>query len=429
MPTTYGTLARDGGPKAITHPAPTSYLHGPQEIGAEEIAAVTATLENKNLFRFDKPRKVSPTAQLEDYFSELSGAKHVLAVNSGTSALICAMVGLGLEPGDEVLVPAYTYIATAAAALAVGAFPVVVDIDESLTMDPTDIERKITPRTRLIVPVHMRGTPCRMDAIMKVANCHGIRVLEDTAQANGGFYRGKALGTWGHAGIFSLQHFKIVTAGEGGLVVTSDREVYERAACWHDSAYTFWMERNGIGIAPFLGENYRMSEINGALGLAQMRKRDGILSRLRAIKSRLLEQLADLPGIRFQDVPDPAGDCAISLVILLDDATKTAAYAAALRSEGMYAGSIFDKGLPDRHIYYHWDYIMAQRTPFASGYPWRNGPQPCHVCYSRDACPQALAILQCCVVLSLTQTMTDAYVDDCVIALRKVHMAMCDGML
>jgi len=422
-------LARDGGPKAVQAPAPTSYQHGPQEIGEEEIAAVTAALRSRNLFRFFKSADQSPTAQLEARFAELTGVPYALAVNSGTSALICGMVGLGVAPGDEVLVPAYTYIATAAAALAIGAFPVVVEVDASLTMDPADLERKITPRSRLVVPVHMRGTPCRMDAIMDVAKRHGLVVLEDCAQANGGSYKGRPLGAWGDAGAFSLQQFKIITAGEGGIVTTASREVFERAACWHDSAYAFWKEKEGLSILPFLGENYRMSELNGALGLAQLGKRDRIVARLRAIKRRLLAQLADEPGLPVQEVPDPAGDCAVSLVLLLPNSERVAAFAAALRAEGAQAGSVFDKALPDRHIYYHWDYVMEQRTPFANGYPWRNGPQPCEVRYTRDSCPRTIAILQRCVVLPLTQVMTDAHVDDCAVAIRKVHAALLAGRL
>ncbi len=243
-------------------------------------------MRGKNLFRFFKERKDSPVAQFEDLFAEKTRAKYVLAVNSGTSALISGMIGIGVSQGDEVLVPAYTYVATAAATLALGAIPVVVEIDGALTMDPDDIEKKITKKTKAIAPVHMRGVPCNMEKIMAIARKHNLVVIEDCAQANGGTYKGRSVGTWGHVGAFSLQHFKLITAGEGGAVITNDESVFNRAAIYHDSAYTFWMEGNakGIGGSPekaeqwkrlgFLGENYRQSELHGAVAYEQLKKLD-----------------------------------------------------------------------------------------------------------------------------------------------------------
>ncbi len=262
-------LAIDGGTPCVVE-KPASYLHGPQEIGKEEEQAVLAALRSKNLFRFFKDQNDSPTAKFEAQFAEMTRVKYALAVNGGTSALISAMVGLGLSSGDEVIVPAYTFIATASAALAVRAIPVVAEIDQSLTLDPADVERKITPRTKLIVPVHMRGVPCRMDEIMAVGRKHNIPVLEDCAQANGGAYKGKPLGSIGDAGAFSMQHFKIITAGEGGVFTTNDRRTFERGACYHDCAYTFWKSQEWM-IEPFLGENYRLSDLNGALALRSFR--------------------------------------------------------------------------------------------------------------------------------------------------------------
>lgn len=413
------SLAIRGGPPAVQAPKPSSYAHGPQEIGVEEIEAVTAVLKTKNLFRFHKNEADSPTAQFERLVSQLTGSRHVLAVNSGTSALIAGLVGLGVSSGDEVLVPSYTYIATAAAVLAVRAFPVIVEIDSSLTMDPQDAARKITPRTRAIIPVHMRGVPCRMDEIMNLARERKLKVLEDCAQANGGAYRGRPLGSIGDAGEFSLQQFKIITSGEGGVLVTDNRVIYERAGCYHDSAYTFWKERDW-SIQPFLGENYRMSELNGALALAQLRKRDRILARLRAIKRRLIKAISTAPGITLQDVPDPEGDCATSLVFFTETPDRTRRFAEALRAEGMAAGSMFDKEFPDRHIFYHWDYILEKRTPDAYGHPWQDPVRPCQVAYSREMCPQSLSWLNRAVAVPLTQAMSDAHVDGCAEAIKKV---------
>lgn len=425
-------LAIDGGAPCVPD-RPASYHQGPQAIGEEEIEAVTAALRSKDLFRFAKPEEKSPTAQLEKRLAELTGVKHCLAVNSGTSALICGLVGLGVSSGDEVIVPAYTYIATAAAVLAVRAIPVLAEVDASLTLDPADVRKKISPRTVAIIPVHMRGTPCRMDEIMAIAGEHKLAVLEDVAQANGGSYRGRMLGSIGDMGAFSLQQFKIITAGEGGAVTTNQRRLIERAGIHHDAAYRFWMKEHWTSDESFLGENYRMSELNGALGLAQLNKREGILRRLREIKQRMVEAVGSrpgaagvpgVPGVTLQDVPDPEGDCGTSLVFFVDSPDRAKWTAEALRAEGMSAGSMFDEGIPDRHIYYHWHYVMQKQTADRHGYPWHDPNRPCHVEYSRDMCPQTLDLLGRAVSVPLTFVMSDAHVAGCIAAIRKVTAAM-----
>ena len=418
-------LAINGGQPCVVD-KPVSYAHGPWEIGDEEIELVTKVMRSKQLFRFGKKQEDSVTWQFEQQFSKETQVEHALAVNAGTSALICALVGLGVSTGDEVIVPGYTYIATAAAVLACGGIPVIAEIDDSLTLDPDDVERKITPRTKVIAPVHMRGVPSQMDRIMAVAKKHNVRVLEDCAQANGASFKGKPVGSIGHAGIFSLQQFKIITAGEGGCFVTNDREVYERGACYHDSAYTFWMERQEVltKTKPFLGENYRMSEVNGAIALVQLRKRAAILARTRAIKKRLVGELQDLPGISWQRVPCEEGDCGIGAAFLCETPARAKKIAEALGKEGMAANSLYDKGIPDRHIYYHWNYVMEKRSPDVYGRPWNDPERPAQVEYTNDMCPQTLDILGRVVVMPISQTMSDAHVESCIKAVKKVTAAL-----
>jgi len=424
-------LAINGGPKAVTAPPPQNWLHGPQEIGDEEIEAVTKVLRSKNLFRFMRDRSLSSVSQFEDLFAEKTGARYVLAVNSGTSALIAGLVGIGVSQGDEVLVPAYTYIATAAAVLALGAFPVIVEIDASLTMDPDDLEKKITPRTRGIIPVHMRGTPCDMGRICEVAARHGIPILEDCAQANGAEFRGKAVGTFGDAGEFSLQHFKIITAGEGGIVVTNRKEVFDRAAIYHDSAFAFWMEGRQESEAAaqdwrkicFLGENYRQSELHGAVALEQLKKRDRILSRTRAIKRKLWSALETLPGVTMEAVNDRDGDCGISIAFFAETSEAAVALSKTLHAEGLPCGTYFSKQIPNRHIFYHWDYIMEKRTPHLNGFPWNAPERPCSVGYHKEMCPQTLDLLGRVIMMPVTQTMSDEYVDQLCCAIEKVAHA------
>ncbi len=207
-------------------------------IGKEEADAVQRVIESKKLFRYLDGDE-SESARFEAEWAAKIGARHAVAVTSGTAALIAALVGLGVGPGDEVIVPAYTFMATALAPLAVGAVPIIAEVDASLTLDPVDAERKITPRTRAIIPVHMVGLPSNMDALMAVARRHNVKVLEDACQADGGSYGGKRLGSIGDAGAFSFNHYKIITCGEGGVMVTDDETVYHRALVFHDGGSVF----------------------------------------------------------------------------------------------------------------------------------------------------------------------------------------------
>src|SRR3972149_1943863 len=227
-------LAIDGGTPAIHTPLPPMYPGG-MRIDDEEEAAVLEVLRSKRLFRYYGPNPgPSKVAELEQMFAARMGAAYGLALTSGTAALICGLVGLGIGPGDEVILPAFTWIASASAVVAVGAVPILAEIDDSLTLDPWDIEAKISPYTKAVLPVHMRGLPCKMDELMAVARKHQLKVLEDSAQADGASYKGQRVGSIGDAGAFSLQFNKILTSGEGGMVITSDHVVYERAVMFHD---------------------------------------------------------------------------------------------------------------------------------------------------------------------------------------------------
>jgi dTDP-4-amino-4,6-dideoxygalactose transaminase len=218
-------------------------------IGEEEKREVLEVIDSGHLFRYgsdDNPKFLQKTRRFEEEFAKYSGAKHALLLNSGTSALWVALMAMGLEPGDEVIVPAYTFVASYAAIIFAGGVPVLAEIDDSLTIDPQDIERRITPRTRAIMPVHMLGNPCQMDAIMAIAQKHGLQVLEDVCQAGGGSYHGRKLGNIGKAGAFSLNVFKTITTGDGGILITDDDQIYEHAFALHDQGHA--PLRRGLGI-------------------------------------------------------------------------------------------------------------------------------------------------------------------------------------
>jgi len=410
-------LAIDGGTPVNPGDWP-SFDLGPAAIGEEEIAAVTEVLRGKNLFRFRDVRH-SRCAQLEEHFRQMTGCKHALAVGGGTAALICVLTGIGISDGDEVIVPAYTYIASAAAVLVCGGVPVIAEIDESLTIDPTRIENCITPRTRAIIPVHMRGYPCDMDPILEVARKHNLVVLEDVAQACGASYKGRRLGSLGTAGCFSLQQFKMITAGEGGMIVTNDEKVFQRAALRHDSAMHYW-DPFQEGTTPFAGENFRMNEMEGALGCVQFGRLEGILARCRALRSRVRDGIRDLPQFKLHQPADPDGDCGISLTLLFPTGDQARQFAEALRGEGIPCASVYDKGFPDRHIYCYWEYVMQKGSSDRHGRPWTSPLHDVNRTYTPDMCPRTLEILGRAVALTFSQTYEDRHADLMIQGVRKV---------
>ena len=414
-------LAIDGGTPVTAEPFPATWL-GPAAIGEEEVEAVAAAVRSKKLFRF-LDRENSQCTKLEGLFTSMTGCEYALAVGGGTAALISALVGIGVGEGDEVIVPAFTYIASASAILICGGVPVIAEIDESLTLDARDIEGNITERTKAIMPVHMRGTPCDMDPIMNVARKHGLLVIEDCAQACGGSYKGRRLGSIGDAGCFSLQQFKMITAGEGGMVVTNRREVFERAAIRHDSAMCFW-DPADTAVGPFPGENFRMNEMEGALGCVQFGRLEGIIARTRELYKRIHDGIADCEGIRPHRSPDPAGDCGISVSVLLDTGEAAKWFCEALRAEGIPAGSLYDKGIPDRHIFKYWEYVMEKRSADAHGWPWTSPRHDASRTYDPGMCPRTLDILGRTVTVTLSQTFEDRHADWIVEGIRKVARAL-----
>lgn len=410
-------LAIHGGTPVTTEPFPEPWL-GPAAIGEEEVAAVAAAVRSQKLFRFLDPEH-SKCAELERLFAEMTGRQHALAVGGGTAALICGLAALGIGEGDEVIVPGFTYIASASAVLICGAVPVIAEINASLTLDPEDVERKITPRTRAIMPVHMRGVPCAMTALMEVAQRHNLLVIEDCAQACGGSYHGKPLGSFGDVGCFSLQQHKVITAGEGGVLVTDLDEVYERAAIRHDSAMQFWNPENA-SVAPFPGENFRMNEMEGALACVQFGRMAGILARTRALRLRIYDGIADAEGIAISPSPDSEGDLGITVILQLPDYERARQFGRALKAEGIPAGGTYDKAIADRHVYCYWEYVMNKGSVDRHGRPWTSPLHDQTRQYHPDMCPETLDILGRTIVISLAQTFEDRHAEWIIQAIQKV---------
>lgn len=420
-------LAIHGGPKARTRENPPMYPGG-LEIGDEERQQLLEVLDSQYLFRYYGPKDTpSKVAQLESEYTRYLGAKHCLAVSSCTAALITGLIAAGVEPGDEVLVPSYTFFASCAAVVAARGIPIVVEVDRSLTMDPADVRRKITPRTKAIMPVHMRGMPAKMGELTAIASEHGLAVIEDVAQANGGSYRGKKLGTFGDVGAFSFQYHKIITAGEGGLIITDDDLIYTRSQAYHDVAACWRKDRFAPPEFPgeiFFGVNYRMSELHGAVALAQFHKLDGILARMRENKRRIKERIADLPQLEFREVTDPEGEAAIALIMYLPEADGVQEYCEALQAEGIEATGVYDSGIPDWHMYQHWTILHKKMTATRKGCPF-NCPYASEVPeYSPDACPRTAELLSRVVHLDVPPQFAEQDCEEIADGIRKVTAAL-----
>jgi len=383
-------------------------MAGAELIGKEEIKEIMDVLETGVLMRGDffKERKGAlKVPQFEKDFARYCGAKFALGVTSGSAALKVALTALDVGPGDEVIVPVFTFIATYEAVLEVGAIPVMGDIDGSLNLDPDDVERRITPFTKAVIPVHMLGAPARIDRIIEVARKHNLLVLEDNAQACGGHFRGKQLGTFGDMGIFSFDYYKTMTTAEGGMIVTDRKELYERADWYHDHGHD---HNPDVGRAlegrTILGFNYRMNELQGALGLAQLRKLDFIITEQRKNKEAVRRKLKSIKGIGFRNIPDPEGDTATFLAFNLTDEETTARFQKALGDNGVNT-VCFKKNL--WHYLPNWEHFLVQSTANSRKYPFRDPSYRGKVSYDRAAIPQAEDILGRTLVIGIPVKMPE----------------------
>ena len=350
-------LALEGGTPVRREPLLPGWPGG-LLIGAEEKAQVLEVIESQSLYRHYGPHPRHKAAELEQAFAQAMGTRHALAVTSGTAALISGLAALGVGPGDEVIVPTYTWVATINAVVTLGAVPVFIDIDESLTMDPQAIEAAITPFTVAVVPVHMRGAGADMEPIVNVAGKYGLAILEDAAQAVGGRYRGRRLGTFGRIGAFSLQYHKVITTGEGGMVVSDDTALFERVVRYHDQGSVRVEELDELipeGSPLIIGVNYRMSELTAAVGVAQLRRMDWIIDRMREHKRRLAGAIADVEGLTLRPIPDPEGDTGATFIFFTPTAGQATRFTQALTAEGVAASVAWTSG---QHVYHHFDQLI-----------------------------------------------------------------------
>jgi dTDP-4-amino-4,6-dideoxygalactose transaminase len=338
---------------------------GMELIGEDEKRELLEVIEGGYLFRYgspDDPAFKAKVYNLEQEVAKLMGVPYAVALNSGTTALLVALMGLGVGPGDEVIVPGYTFIASISSIVYARAVPILAEVDRTLNLDPDDVRAKITERTKAIMAVHMLGNPARLDELKAIADEHNVLLIEDCAQAFGASYRGRRVGSIGHAGTYSFNVFKTITAGDGGMVVTGDEQAYRRFFGLHDQGHTPMRTGVELGRRPFVGLDFRMTELSAAVLLAQVRKLDTIFGRLHANKRRFKEAISGLPGLEFREITDPEGECATLLTVFLPSEEIARKLA-----DDLGTRVVADSGW---HVYSNMEQVLEKRTITAEGCPF-----------------------------------------------------------
>jgi 8-amino-3,8-dideoxy-alpha-D-manno-octulosonate transaminase len=371
-------------------PGPGTFL-----TGEEEKKEILDVLESGYLFRYGSEDDVNfkhKVAMFEKEFSEYCGVKYCVAVSSGTASLITSLHALGIGAGDEVIVPGYTFIASIGSIIYSNAIPVLAEIDESLTIDPADIEKKITKKTKAIMPVHMLGNPCNMEEILTIAKKHNLYILEDACQATGASYKGKKVGTMGNIGAFSLNFFKTLSTGDGGMLITSDYKIYEKAFSFHDQGHLPNRLGVEVGKRSLIGINFRMNELTGAVALAQARKLERIISTLQAKKKKLKDAISDINGISFRKINDD-GECATLLTLLFETKEKADKFCEKVGTKTLYHSGW--------HVYNNMENILGKKMSTEISCPFECPYYGKKVEYSHHMLPKTDDILQRAVNISV----------------------------
>jgi 8-amino-3,8-dideoxy-alpha-D-manno-octulosonate transaminase len=339
-------------------------MPGFELFGEEERKEVNDVLETGILMRygFDGPRKgIWKAKELEQAITETFGCKYAQLTSSGTSALTTAMAALGIGAGDEIIMPSFTFVASFEAVLSVGAIPVLVDIDETLTLNPSAVRAAITPRTKCIMPVHMCGSMADLDALKQICAEHNLILLEDACQSIGASYKGKSLGTIGDAGTFSFDFVKTITCAEGGVVMTNNEDIYIKSDGYTDHGHDHKGVDRGADLHPFLGYNYRISELHAAVGLAQIRKLDKLLELQKKNYKALRAYLEQIPEISFRAIPEGGEDSCSFISWFLPTEELTKAVVAELKEQGILAGNFY-WFVNNWHYISKWDHLKQADT-------------------------------------------------------------------
>jgi 8-amino-3,8-dideoxy-alpha-D-manno-octulosonate transaminase len=412
-------LALDGGTPVRATPLRARHF-GPLYYDESEWTFLKEVWQTRSPFRFwnfenQLPDKV---ATLEREFAQKMGVQYALAVNSGTTALEAALAALEIGPGDEVIVPAWTWHSCFHAVVRHGALPVCAEIDESFNLDPARVEAAISPRTKVMMIVHLQGNPADMDRLLPIARKRGLKVLEDVSQAVGASYKGKRLGSMGDIAAASLQVNKTISAGEGGMVYTNDPLLFERAVRFHDvgtlrRVHEDWIGKGRLEGVP--GSNFRMTEFTGAVLLSQVRKLDRIVGDIRAVARRVYQGIADLPGLKTRLLPDPAGELGVGVYLDLGAREARDLFLKAMRAENVPAsppsGSVVLPVQP---------YAEKKLTVHPDWPTYKAGRGP-EIRYGAASCPRTIGILDRFGGVLLDPKFSEADTRDIVAAIRKVY--------
>jgi len=391
---------------------------GPQFFDEKEQEALREVVESGSPFRYWGPGRPQKVQRFEDDFARYMGTRFALGVTSGTAALDCAVAGLDIGPGDEVIVPAYTWWSDYTCVVHAGALPVFADIDRTFNLDPKDFERKITPRTKAVIAVHLLGGLCDLDPILEIARRRKIAVLEDAAQCVGGSYHGKKLGSLGDVGIYSFQINKMITSGEGGALVTSDPTIYERAARFHDMGSIRAPFTSRIGssqLQTFAGENFRMNEFTGAVLGAQLTKLDMMIAQLRGHAAAVYEGIRGVEGIRLRQQPDPAGDIGYCVGFETKDKAARDRCLQELRQRKIPASTLTGSVLLPIQ-----ESVINKRARHPN-WPSFSSPQGKAIQYGPETCRQTLGVFDRFVVVRMGTRYTDKIDSYIIDAIRQVH--------
>ena len=342
--------------------------------------------------------------------------KNTLGISSGTAAIITALKALGIGPGDKVILPASTFVASAGAVVMAGAVPVFAEIDDSLNIDPYDIKRVADKHTKAVMPVPTMGNPCQMDIIVDIANSLGLKVIEDVAQSFGSMYKGKYSGTYGNIGCFSLQMNKTITTGEGGAVITDDDKLYERAVRYHD--HGMFREKEGFLSMKeeediFIGQNYRMSEFTGAVAIEQLKKLELIINSFKNISRYIEKNISDIKGITLRRINDPDGYTGNAVMFTLKTRDLAKEFRHALNAENISAQAFYGG-----RTVYMMPQILNKMTADKSGFPFNHFEN--EIKYYEGLCPVSEDLLSRNVTIKISPLYSKKDSEDIVEGIRKV---------
>jgi dTDP-4-amino-4,6-dideoxygalactose transaminase len=424
-------LAMDGGEPVRTEPLPLEFP-GVHLMDDDEVEAVDRVVRSRSFFRYYGVDLQSEVESFESEFAEFLGVSYALAVNSGTAALGVALSALGVGPGQEVIIPAYLWVAVAAVVVNRGAIPVLADINDTFCLDPKSVEEKISGKTTGIIVVHMSGAPADIRAIQEVARRHKLFLLEDCAQCLGGSVKGQRVGTFGDMATFSFQMNKNMTSGEGGCVVTNDSRLYNRAFACHDLGYAR-DDKGRLNLSdPDLllwGQGCRLDEIRGAILRVQLRKLPKIIGNMHGSKYRIRKKLEKLPGIQLRKIVDTDGDTGPFLITTYADAKTAQDVNKALRAEGIVTERqgvsnimMTEWGL---HLYYNIASLVNRTSVDKRGFPWELAENAgLRIQYEKGTCPVADDLFERSILLAIPSSLTERDEDDIILAFEKVYKAL-----